>query len=410
MVIERPLAPRRGGAGEIERPQPRPADSGEPTILTTFGLVRSSSRTISTPSVAMSTGGVVERREARRGSSSGSIVGRSPCTLTTMSTAPLGIERCSASWMRSEPDWWSARVITASTPALRTASATSAAVGGDRRRGRGRSRAARSATCTIIGTAGDVGQRLAGQAGRGHAGRDEDDGRHVKSGELKQRVSKVAKGLTGRRPYRCCKDQAKDLVSGQIGRPGRSKQRAAWPQGFAGQDDKGARGEWTHSNSTSGSAPSWEPCSSFFRVGIVSDAIFAAPHPEKPGFVIEAAEPEAAGGGAAAPAEEPIAVLLATADATAGAGRRARSARPAIRSRRADPTRSARISGASSTARSPSHEGFAYSGRDEGIRAGRHGGLGLRPSQPLPDVAEGPGEGHRDGLCRHQEARPSAPT
>ncbi|HWK69181.1 MAG TPA: cytochrome c family protein [Rhizobiaceae bacterium] len=56
-----------------------------------------------------------------------------------------------------------------------------------------------------------------------------------------------------------------------------------------------------------------------FSVGIVSDSIFATPHPEKPGFAIEAAEPEAGGGGAAeAPAEEPIAALLAKADPAAG--------------------------------------------------------------------------------------------
>ena len=55
-----------------------------------------------------------------------------------------------------------------------------------------------------------------------------------------------------------------------------------------------------------------------FSVGIVSDSIFAAPHPEKEGFVIEAAEPEAGAGAEAAPAEEPIAVRLAGADATAG--------------------------------------------------------------------------------------------
>jgi cytochrome c len=55
-----------------------------------------------------------------------------------------------------------------------------------------------------------------------------------------------------------------------------------------------------------------------FSVGIISDSIFAAPHPEKEGFIIEAAEPEAAEGGEAAPAEEPIAVRLAGADATAG--------------------------------------------------------------------------------------------
>jgi cytochrome c len=55
-----------------------------------------------------------------------------------------------------------------------------------------------------------------------------------------------------------------------------------------------------------------------FSVGIVSDAIFAAPHPEKEGFIIEAAEPEAGTAGEAAPAEEPIAVRLATADPVAG--------------------------------------------------------------------------------------------
>jgi len=55
-----------------------------------------------------------------------------------------------------------------------------------------------------------------------------------------------------------------------------------------------------------------------FSVGIISDSIFAAPHPEKEGFIIEAAEPEAGMGGEAAPAEEPIAVLLASADPAAG--------------------------------------------------------------------------------------------
>lgn len=56
-----------------------------------------------------------------------------------------------------------------------------------------------------------------------------------------------------------------------------------------------------------------------FSVNLVADAIFAAPVPEKPGFIIEAAEEEeGAGGGAEAPAAVPIATLLATADATAG--------------------------------------------------------------------------------------------
>ncbi|MCZ8545666.1 cytochrome c family protein [Mesorhizobium qingshengii] len=56
-----------------------------------------------------------------------------------------------------------------------------------------------------------------------------------------------------------------------------------------------------------------------FSVGLVSNALFASPPPEKPGFAIEAAEP--AEGGPAAPAAEakPIADLLATANVEAGA-------------------------------------------------------------------------------------------
>lgn len=58
-----------------------------------------------------------------------------------------------------------------------------------------------------------------------------------------------------------------------------------------------------------------------FSISIVSDSIFASPVPEKPGFAIEAAEEGAAGegGGEAAPAETPIAQLLAAASAEAGA-------------------------------------------------------------------------------------------
>jgi cytochrome c len=53
--------------------------------------------------------------------------------------------------------------------------------------------------------------------------------------------------------------------------------------------------------------------------GILSDFLFDSHAPEKPGFIIEAAEPEAGGGAAAAPAAAvPIATLLASADATRG--------------------------------------------------------------------------------------------
>lgn len=57
-----------------------------------------------------------------------------------------------------------------------------------------------------------------------------------------------------------------------------------------------------------------------FSVGIVSDALFASHAPEKPGFIIEAAEAATGGEAAgAADAVKPIAELLASADANAGA-------------------------------------------------------------------------------------------
>ena len=57
-----------------------------------------------------------------------------------------------------------------------------------------------------------------------------------------------------------------------------------------------------------------------FSISLASDAIFASPIPEKPGFAIEAAEEGGApAGGEAAPAAVPIAQLLASADADAGA-------------------------------------------------------------------------------------------
>jgi cytochrome c len=56
-----------------------------------------------------------------------------------------------------------------------------------------------------------------------------------------------------------------------------------------------------------------------FSISLVSDAIFAAPVPEKPGFIIEAAEEAPSGGGGEAVAEQSVLPLLATASAEAGA-------------------------------------------------------------------------------------------
>jgi cytochrome c len=58
-----------------------------------------------------------------------------------------------------------------------------------------------------------------------------------------------------------------------------------------------------------------------FSISLISDAMFAAPVPEKPGFVIEAAEDDGHGGegGGAAPAQESILPLLASANVEQGA-------------------------------------------------------------------------------------------
>jgi cytochrome c len=57
-----------------------------------------------------------------------------------------------------------------------------------------------------------------------------------------------------------------------------------------------------------------------FSVGLVSDALFASPSPEKPGFTIEAAEEAAGGGAGAVPAgPKPLAEVMPAASADKGA-------------------------------------------------------------------------------------------
>ncbi len=76
--------------------------------------------------------------------------------------------------MREVPLRWSGPVITVSPPAARTAAAIPSSSVATATRPMSAS-IARRQTWTIIGVAVDVGERLARQAGRRHAGRDEDD-------------------------------------------------------------------------------------------------------------------------------------------------------------------------------------------------------------------------------------------
>lgn len=60
-------------------------------------------------------------------------------------------------------------------------------------------------------------------------------------------------------------------------------------------------------------------CFVVFSVGLVSDALFASPAPEKPGYAIEATEPAEGGGAGPAAEAKPIADLLASANVEQGA-------------------------------------------------------------------------------------------
>ncbi len=225
------------------------ADSGEPTILTTFGLVFSSSRTISTPSVAMSTAASSKGLSAAP-MMSGSMVGRSPCTLTIVSTLCPGSSAVSASKMRSEPDSWSDprhhRLETMRAHRLGHA----LRIGGDHH----------PAEPGLGGAAGDVndhrnagnvGQRLARQAGRGHAGRDEDQGGHEGRRRVRKEDGKSGKRSHWKRPYRCCNARAKDLVSARFDRLRGVGHDTDGRSGRIGPPEKGAWGVWILSKSTS---------------------------------------------------------------------------------------------------------------------------------------------------------------
>ena len=102
MMQQRALAPRRRRAGKIERAQPAGADR-RPDRLDDVGIVallgaRDRRRERRDVDLRSASGPTAARTASR------SIVGRSPCTLTTTSWRRSGSKRASASAMRSEPE------------------------------------------------------------------------------------------------------------------------------------------------------------------------------------------------------------------------------------------------------------------------------------------------------------------
>ena len=173
MVIERPVAGGRGGAGEIERAQPPLPRSACHDLhhVRVGALLRA--RDLGRQRARCRRPGRRAAR-ARRAMSAGASVGRSPCTLTMMSARPLRIGVCSASKMRSEPEAWSAARHHRAAAGLLDAGGDRLRIGRDHDRPDVRRlRAAHHVHDHRL--AGDIGQRLAGQPGRGHAGRDQDE-------------------------------------------------------------------------------------------------------------------------------------------------------------------------------------------------------------------------------------------
>ena len=141
-----------------------------------------------------------------------------------------------------------------------------------------------------------------------------------------------------------------------------------------------------------------------FGLGIFSGIIFETEAPETPGYVVAVATPEASGG-SEAPAPQPIAVLLASADPKKGEAKaknlhhlprlhqgRTEQDRPQPLRRRRPADRVTR--------------GLRIRRRDEEVRAGgQH--LDLRPPEHLHPRSEGDGPRHQDGLRRTEE-RPGA--
>ena len=229
----------------------------------------------------------------------------------------------------------------------RTAAAIASANRSRPRPARSPASCARRSTCTIIGSPRDVGERLAGQAGRGHAGRDEDDGRRpsvaacgrrARTGCNACRIAAIGRlyGLPEARQtgYLCAADQRR------LRRFHRLPPRCGSPIAMDSFELNKILGAVLGT------------CLCLLSLNIAAGAIFLAAQAGQAGLRDRGARSSRRGGDQAAPA------AAGRADRGAARHRRRRARRdrrqevrrPATPSTRAGRTRSARISTASSAA------------------------------------------------------------
>ena len=256
--------------------------------------------------------------------------------------------------------------------------------------------------------AGDVGQRLARQAGGGHAGRDEEQGGHQAASGRERGPGKVAKRLTGRRPYRCCNGIAKDLVSARFDAAAAGDGDTAAASGPSDPPDEGSR--WRNGFFRSQQAARRVARNRFRRLlgrpGLAT-AIFCLARPGKARLRHRGRRSPAEGGQSGrrrppSPSRSPT--LLAKADAEAGEAI-FKKCQACHTGEKGGPNKVGPNLWGIVDRPVAAHEGFAYSA---GMKEFSKGGTEKWDYDNINDFITSPKayrEGHGDGLRRPAEGR-----
>ena len=279
--------------------------------------------------------------------------------------------------MRSEPEGWSARVMMARPPAFSTAVAmVSSSVGDHDRAEPGRLGAAEH--LHDHRQAGDIGQRLAGQPGRGHAGRDEDEERMAR---IRRRLAEMS-----RPRYTGCQRRGKPGI-------------CAPPRGPCGPavppvQQEPIRDGFLRTQQVLGAVLG--TCLALLSLNIAAGAIFASHEPEKPGYEIAVQEQTATASRAKpAPPRSRCRFDLPAPMSAAARIRQEMRRLPHLRQGRAQPRRPQSL-----RHRRPSEgseAGFNYSA----AMKAQSGNWTPEDLDKLPDQSQGHGARHQYDLRRH---------